>query len=169
MKFGRELYILLAVSLLISSCNKFITPEDLGKNILKSFQKKDVDLGLNYIMYENDYEDFFSDSQLSENEKDRLIKKHSKPSYVEERVRRFKVRFAEIINEGENAGIIWGKTVFEYIEGPKDKSFKGLQSDEIYVFFSFNSKIYKLRLDDCYKCSRGWLMSDEPSFEGIVN
>lgn len=125
-------------------------------------------MALGYILYEDDYRDFFSNAKISESEKERLINKHTSTDYIAKMVKRFKRRFTEIIEEGEAAGIAWSKTKFEYIEGPNDDTFMGLQADEIYVFFSYESTTYKLRLDDCYKSSRGWLMSDEPSFEGEV-
>lgn len=168
-KSGLNQILSLSFILLVSSCAKFVEPELLANNVLEAFQKKDVEIALPFLMYEDDYEGFFAGSQLNQKEKDRLISKHTSPDYIEKRIERFKKRFKEILEQGEAEGIIWSEIKFEFIEGPKKENYMGLQADEIYVNFSFRTTIYKLRLDDCYRCPRGWLMSDEPSFEGAVS
>lgn len=168
MKSVKVLFFFIITVILFSSCQGEITPEDLGRNVLEAFQKNDVDMALEYILYEDDYEDFYGNSELGQEDKERLITKYCGPGYVDERVERFKKRFPEIIEQGKAEGIFWANTQFEYVEGPNNPSIYGMQADEIYVIFSHESKLYKLRLDDCLKTSRGWLMSDEPSFKGEI-
>jgi len=148
---------------ILSSCNSHIEPEDLGRNVLNSFKKQDVEAGLSYILNEEDYRDFYSNSTLDNGKKEELIKEYTSPNKISELRKKFRKRFHKITEDGEKAGIVWKNVTFDYIEGPKlNKDLYGVQADEIYVFFSYNSVKYKLTLDDCFNCSRGWLMSDEP-------
>lgn len=157
--------ILLASILLLSACKNEITPEDLTNEVFLAFQNNDVDAALEYIMYAEDYELFFLSSTLNEEEKEKAITQHTAAAYIEERVDRFKIRFKEIIQAGESYGIDWKKTQLQEIKGPDFKKFEGVQCDEIYIVFSYESKLYELTLDDCCLCERGWLMSDEPRFK----
>lgn len=155
--------------LFLTSCSSHTKPEDLAHAVLDAFKSKDVDMALEYLLNEDDYKDFYSNSTLKRSEKKRLIDKQCNSDYVQERKKRFKKRFKEIIEKGEKLGIVWKNVKFESIQGPnKNKNYEGMQSDEIYVFFSYNSRTYKLTLDDCYRTSRGWLMSDEPRLHGTI-
>lgn len=155
--------------LILYSCNSHIEPNDLAQNVLTAFQEKDVELALPYLLNSDDYTNFFSKSTLDENVKERLIEKHPSPEYIAERTKRFKKRFKAIIEKGEELGIVWKDIQFDHLEVPKTEKFHyGVQSDEIYVYFSYKTDLYKLTLDDCCHCSRGWLMSDEPRLRGPI-
>lgn len=159
--------ILFSSLLSLSSCKNEITPEELTHEVFLAFQNNDVDAALKYIMYAEDYELFFFSSTLDENEKEKAIAQHTKTEYIEERIDRFKIRFKEIIQVGTAYGIDWKKTQIQEIKEPDFKMFEGVQCDEIYIVFSYESKFYELTLDDCCLCERGWLMSDEPRFEPL--
>lgn len=156
-------------TIILSSCSTFISPEKLARDVFKAFQEEKVDIALDYLLYEEDYVDFFSQATISQKEKNRLILKHTKKAYLNKMEAGFRKRFDEIIEAGKNAGIVWIDTKFEYTIGPNRKEFKGVQADEIYIVFSYQNKLFKIQLDDCYKCKRGWLMSDEPIFKGRVD
>lgn len=152
------------------SCDTFITPEKLGTFVFEAFQKNDVEMALDFILYSADYEAVFSQADdLSAEEKEKLIAKYNDPTRIEELVNRFKDRFDEIIKEGISLGIVWEQAQFEYIKEPSPNAEHIIQAGEIYIVFSYEEKLYEIRLDDCIKTPRGWLMSDEPSFQGIVN
>ena len=164
MKNRQKILVPILSLLALYSCSSPIEPKELAQTVLEALKAKDVNLAIGLILNADDYEDFYSNSSLDDSEKKRLIDKHSDPSYIAERKKRFKKRFQKIIENGEKKGIVWKNLTFEYIKGPKEKYYSGVQADEIYVFCSYNSEMYKLTLDDCYHTSRGWLMSDEPRF-----
>jgi len=65
MKSIWKIFLLPIVFAGVCSCTKFVTPEDLALNVLESFQNNDVEHAWEYIMYEEDYEDLFSKSELN--------------------------------------------------------------------------------------------------------
>lgn len=165
MKFNLSTAVLIILMFMAQSCTSFVEPEDLAQNVLEAFREKDVEKALRFILYESDYADFYENTTLKAPEKKRLIDKTTSSEFINEKVKRFRKRFWGIIDGGEKSGIVWKDVKFDYIEGPKrGKILHGAEADEIYVFFSHQTEKYKLTLDDCFKTSRGWLMSDEPRF-----
>jgi len=73
--------------------------------------------------------------------------------------------FNKIRVRGRRAGIDWNEAEYQTITS-KTKERDNIESGDIYIIFSFKGVNYRIKLDDCIKTNRGWLMSDDPSWKG---
>ena len=147
----------------------FIEPDDLAHSVFEAFKMNDVEAALEFTLDSEDYEDLFSNYTLDESEKKRLIDKHNE-TYVKKLQERFRKWFRAIIDDGAKKGAVWKDVKFESRKGPdQDKPFHGAQAGEIYVFFSYKERHFRLTLDDCFLTSRVWLMSDESGFKRVID
>ncbi len=142
------------------------TPDLLAQKVLESIKEKSIGSFLRLAITPAE---FVETVELQKNEKSilKLSKREMLEWWLQDLVK-IQKRFYSVIEEGEKNGIKWEHAVFEHAEYKIEKKKPVIFASYIDIVFSCNKKLFKIRLDDCVKLERGWLMVDKIIWEGRV-
>lgn len=149
------------ISFTASSCSSqqtFTTPEMLGETIFNAIKNNDVVTLRKHVI----------------NKKDLAYVKSLRPEDAEvDKVILYKIdgwkKFDQwVIDQirltGTNAGIQWDNAKFDHVEYEIIDREEPHKSD-IYVFFTSGNNNHQIKLDDCLKMPRGWVLFDDVRFD----
>ncbi len=146
--------------LLTVSCNKtgiFITPEVLGESVFEAIRNKDLTSFRKFIINKKDETWFLKTTTDKKNAKD----------YIEHKIQGWASHDEKVLNqlheEGKEKGVDWKIAKFEKVEYEVHTKHEPNKAD-IYIHFSSGNNPYQIKLDDCLKMGRGWVIFDDITF-----
>lgn len=156
-----KLYIYsILISFTVISCNSqqtFTTPEVLGETIFNAIKNNEVATFRKHLINKKDLA-YIKSLRPEDKEVENVI------NYKIDGWKKFDQMVIDQIREnGTKAGILWDNTKFDHVE------YKIIDKEEphktdIYVFFTYENNIHQIKLDDCLKMNRGWVMFDDVTF-----
>lgn len=146
------------------SCNNstpFTTPEILGEKIFEAIRNKDVKSFRKFIINKKDANWVIKNS-------DKKTAKDNVEDYVNYKIQGWASYDEKALNqlhqEGIEKGVDWKIAKFEKVEYKAKTKYIPNQAD-IYIHFSSNNNSYQIKLDDCLKVGRGWIIFDDITFD----
>lgn len=141
-----------------TSIEKNDTPEQFGEMIFNTIKSNDIEKFSKYITTREDFEKILVRSSLDEEKKKKsLAEGFDKLKGLNEELIE---DFTSVRKEAEKDGIDWSKTKFLRVEHEIEKE-DNTESFDIYIIFTYIGLSYKIKLDDCVKMHRGWLLADD--------
>jgi hypothetical protein len=152
----KNLLFITVLSILIISCETSVkneTPLEFSQTLFKSLQNNDFELAQKLLIQPGD-------SILLENErmKNQFRNNLGTDSLRKEYIDYVKEKFDKAYKKGEEIGIVWNKTKFQRFEFEED--FRERDSidylSKSIIFFTYNSRDYKLKFRKTIKISNQW-------------
>lgn len=170
------IFLLLIISLLVSSCGKNSSQEGLASIAFKYLKYNDFESYSNYIMTEKEGLSFLDTLERSGQYKAYSIKKKKHFKTIKKEFSKrlstqkanLKKNFYAVFDQGARHGIVWSRAKFVSARVSKQEhvfELNGLKQQHIYIIFNHNKKKYGLRLTNNVKAKRGWVIVDGLAWE----
>lgn len=138
------------------------TLEELGASFVLAVKKRDPNTISEFLPTKEDIENILLTYEGTEKEKKGILAK-SEENTKAIISNTFK-SIDEIINKGKEAGINWDETIFAGIE-QKTQTENKTESANVIIKINYKNIIYKIRISECIKTARGWLIFDKPTWK----
>ncbi|MDO8998438.1 MAG: hypothetical protein Q7W45_01640 [Bacteroidota bacterium] len=139
------------------------TIEELGETFFMAVSQNDKSHIESSVPSKQDVITIMTDFKGTEKEKKDILKRSEENT---KQIRRNALTsIDEIINKGKKNGIDWSKCSFSNSE-LKVKKENNIEFCELLINFQYNNETYKLRIPECIKSNRGWLIFDKPKWVG---
>lgn len=172
--------VLFVLVLFIFSCGGGLeTPENLANIVFKALQIGDFEAYKNCIPNADDakiyMERIISEAKLSEKDLEKFKKRFEKRlskmvKKISRDIKKNEKYFNKVLDKAKNAGINWEEAELKDVKYEiKDTKRAGiiLKTADIYMSFMFTDSIYIVKLDNCIKLNRGWLISSRIRWKGV--
>lgn len=140
---------------------KQTTLEELGASFILALKENDSTLLSDLLPKKEDVELLMTVYQGSEEEKKHIIADSEKNT--REIRDNTNEAFTQIHEKGNKNGIVWKEVIFSNAEYTTQKE-NNIETTDLKIFFSHNSKKYTLHISECIKTERGWLIFDSPQW-----
>lgn len=141
------------------------TPENFAKAVVDSIKDNDYEKFESYCINKEVFISLTEQSTLSEEKKKKAI--DGMEELWQNLPKMIRESYEEIREDAKKEGVEIGK--IEYLNATYEiKMDQGVQTADIHVTVGYDNSKYKLKLDDCIKSKKGWIMGDEPRWRGIV-
>ncbi len=138
------------------------TLEELGASFVLAVKKSDPNTILEFLPTKEDVENILLSFGGTEKEKKGILaKSEENTKTIKENT--FK-SVVEIFNKGKEAGINWEETSFSGIE-QKTETENKTETANVIIKINYKNIIYKIRISECIKTTKGWLIFDKPYWE----
>lgn len=133
-------------------------PEALGRRVLALLEADDFDGFSELALTQADYEAIMARATFKDEERRAKMAERGARTVVKAAANARK-GWDKVRTQAAKAGIVWSETSFVRVEpeiGLKD----GIEAGDIFVVIAFHGAEYKIKLDDCLKADRGWVLVD---------
>ncbi|MHB8260629.1 MAG: hypothetical protein ACYDCN_11960 [Bacteroidia bacterium] len=151
-----------ATSPIATSSPSNSTLDELGASFVLALKKNDATTISKFLPTKKDIEDIILTYDGTEKEKKSMLA-NSAENTKEIKSNTFDA-VGGIIKKGKEAGINWEETSFVGIE-QKTTTENNTESTNMLIKVSYKNLTYKIRIAECIKTSRGWLIFDKPKWE----
>lgn len=135
------------------------TLEELAASFVLAVKKSDPNTISEFLPTKEDVENILLTYEGTEKEKKAILAK-SEENTKTINANTFK-SIDEIINKGKEAGINWEETSYAGIE-KKTEAENKTEAADVIIKINYKNIIYKIRISECIKTARGWLIFDKP-------
>lgn len=136
-----------------------VDPEALGRRVLALLQADDFDGFAELALGQADYEAVMARATFKDEERRAMMAERG-ARIVTEAAANARTGWDKVRQKAAKVGIEWSETSFVRVEskvGVRD----GIASGDIFVVIVFRGTEYKIKLDDCLKADRGWVLIDD--------
>lgn len=140
---------------------KQTTLEELGASVIFALKENDSTLLSDLLPEREDVEQLMVVYAGAENEKNNIVDKSEENTY-KIRDNTYKA-FSKIREKGNQNGINWEEVVFSNAEYTTKKE-NNIETTDLKILFSYNDTQYTIRIAECIKTTRGWLIFDKPQW-----
>lgn len=142
---------------------KNTTLEELGASFILSLKENDSTMLSDLVPVREDIEQIVSIYSGSEEDKKGIL------AGAEENTKKISDNtnkaFSEIKTKGNKAGIKWEEAEFNNAEYSIKKE-NNIETADLKISFNYKDMKYKIRIAECIKTERGWLVFDKPQWKG---
>jgi len=139
------------------------TLEELGASIILALKENDSTMLSDLVPVREDVEQIVSIYTGSEEDKKGIL------AGADENTKKIAANtnkaFSEIRAKGDKAGIKWEEVVFSNSEYSTKKE-NNIETADLKISFTYKDMKYKVRIAECIKTERGWLIFDKPQWKG---
>ncbi len=153
-------FVVLFVTLSCGSKAKIDTPENLSATVVKAVLLNNQDLYKKCLLNEKDL-DFLLPLVKMPPEREAKFRAEFKTEYFTEMISSLEEVRAAALKDGVD-NLNYEIVTVDY----KIKTKEGWEETDIYVTIKSNNFEYKLKLDDCLKCPKGWKLGDNMRWQG---
>jgi len=131
------------------------TQEHLGKTIFNAFLNDEYDTFVKYVVTAEDYIKLLDSANYSPKKKEKLIQKYNSDTPIMNK--QISGNFNDVKKDMAKNGMSFKDVNFEKTEF-RDMKYAGTVYSYINIVFNHNGKKYFIRLMDCLKTGRGWVI-----------
>lgn len=139
------------------------TVQELGEYFFLAVKKDDKSLIETSLPSKQDVIDIMGDFNGTEKEKKDILKRS------EDNTKQIRhnsiIAIQEIINKGKKNGIDWSQCSYSN-SILKVKKENNIEFASLLINFQYNNQTYSLKIPECIKSERGWLIFDKPKWVG---
>lgn len=139
------------------------TVQELGESFFLAVKNDDKTLIETSLPSQQHVIDIMGGFNGSEKEKKDILKRSEDNTKL---IRRNSINsIQEIINKGKKNGIDWSQCSYSN-SILKVKKENNIEFASLLIHFQYNSQTYSLKIPECIKSERGWLIFDKPKWVG---
>ena len=141
----------------------FLTPEKFANEVFKAIKNNDLPKFSKLFPTKQVFLDTLKQSTIPEPELQKA--KEGMDKKLKKTFKSIQESLVKIREKAKKDGVMWEKTIFGGVEC-EIKEKHQVKTSDIYLLVTFQGINYKVKLDDCMKTTKGWLMFDDPSWRG---